>query len=81
MTKRRRIGEAYAVIRFDHPTVSDNAVTVKEIVSTLDEAVAEVERLNALRKDDSYRYVWQATRWVQPPLSPVEESSHEARSQ
>jgi len=42
-------------------------VTVKEVVSTLEEAINEVERLDALRRDDSHRYVWQTTGWVRPP--------------
>jgi hypothetical protein len=37
-------------------------VTVKEIVSSEAEAIAEVERLNALQEGEPCRYVWQATR-------------------
>jgi hypothetical protein len=69
MAARRRLGAAYAIIRFDDPSVRETDVTVKEIVSTLEEATAEVERLNALRKDDSYRYAWQTTRWIEMPPS------------
>ena len=53
----------FAVIRVDSASVDVDKVTVTEVVSTEDEAIAEVERLNSIRRSDSYRYVWQATRW------------------
>jgi hypothetical protein len=63
---RQRLGTLFAVVRVDGEGVSESQVTVKEVVSTEEEAIAEVERLNALRPDDSCRYVWQATRHVAP---------------
>lgn len=64
MAARRRLGTVFAVVRIDDEGVRESQVTVKEIVSTEEEAIAEVERLNALREDGSCRYVWQATRHV-----------------
>jgi hypothetical protein len=56
----------YAILRYDafqgpdaRPEV---AVTVKEIVRTLDLAEAEVVRLNALTEGRDVRYWWQQTR-------------------
>lgn len=65
MSARKRIGTLFAVVRIDDESVRESQVTVKEIVSTEEEAIAEVERLNALRADGG-RYVWQATRHVAP---------------
>ncbi len=39
---------------------------VKEIVTSEEEAIAEVERLNALNADASTRYFWQVARHVTP---------------
>jgi hypothetical protein len=60
---RQKLGPLFAVIRLDGDG-RESQVTVKEVVSSEAEAIAEVERLNALRPDDSCRYVWQATRHV-----------------
>jgi hypothetical protein len=58
----------YAVLREDiflGATDGQLRVTVKEIVPTLDEAKAEVARLNALQgAGDEIRYWWQTTRWL-----------------
>lgn len=64
--------EAYAVVRLDlyqepltAQTLRDNPdifVRVKEVVPTLEEAQAEVERLNALHPDEGTLYFWQGTR-------------------
>jgi hypothetical protein len=59
---RRRLGAAFAVVRVDREGTVETEFTVKEIVSSEEEAVAEVERLNALRPDLTCRYFWQATR-------------------
>jgi hypothetical protein len=64
MAMRRRLGTVFAVIRLDGAGTSESDVTVKEIVSSEEEAIAEVERLNALSRDGSGRYFWQATRHV-----------------
>jgi hypothetical protein len=59
-----RLATVFAVVRLDGEVATESQVTVKEVVSTEEEAIAEVERLNALRRDDTYRYFWQATRHV-----------------
>jgi hypothetical protein len=64
LSPRRRLGAAFAILRLESETIDEGDVTVKEIVSTEEQAIAEVDRLNELRRDPSYRYVWQATRWV-----------------
>jgi hypothetical protein len=65
---RTRLGAVFAVVRLDDPGIDDQDVTVKEVVSTEEGAVAEVERLTEIRRGDS-RYGWQATRWIEttPP--------------
>jgi hypothetical protein len=60
---RRSHGPVFAVIRLDGDA-RESQVTAKEVVSTEAEAIAEVERLNALNPDEPPRYVWQATRQV-----------------
>ena len=62
----RKKATVFAVVRLDSNAVEEKEVTVKEVVSTESEAIAEVDRLNDSRRDDSYRYVWQATRWIEP---------------
>ena len=66
MSRRQRLGTLFAIVRLDDEGVRESQVTVKEVVSTEEEAIAEVERLNALREDGSSRYVWQATRHIAP---------------
>lgn len=72
MLGRKRIGTFFAVVRLDGAEINADRVIVKEIVSTEAEAIAEVDRLNALRSDGYSRYVWQATRHVTAadPLAP-----------
>ena len=66
----------YAVVRIDIHQPSDeegdqpNAgeglsfyVTVKEVLPTLDEARAEVKRLNGLKEGRGVRYIWQYSRY------------------
>jgi hypothetical protein len=65
MAGRRKKDTIFAIVRLDSDDVAESQVTVKEIVSTEEGAIAEVERLNAARRDNSYRYVWQATRWIE----------------
>ena len=56
----------FAVVRVDgnKPDTEswNNRITVKEIIWTQDEAVAEVERLNKLNSDKNAVYFWRATR-------------------
>lgn len=66
VSTRHRLGTLFAVVRVDGEGVTDSQVTVKEIVATEEEAIAEVERLSALRPDGSGRYFWQVTRHVAP---------------
>jgi hypothetical protein len=59
--------QAYAVIRLDPDRGRlEDQVTVKEIVSSLELAEAEVARLNALNAEKGCRYFWQATRLFAP---------------
>lgn len=61
--------QVFAVIRIDDfDTVVDKAnihlrITVKEILPTQQDAVAEVERLNGLNEGSEAHYFWQATRY------------------
>jgi hypothetical protein len=40
------------------------AVTVKEVLPTIEEAQAEVQRLNTLPKEGGAGYIWQHTRYL-----------------
>ena len=55
----------YVVIRVDEfESVSgDELITIKEILPTLDEAVAEVERLNRLQAGKRCHYFWRLGRY------------------
>ena len=59
--------EVYAVVRVDHflgPSASlQDRVTVKEVLPDLEEAKAEVDRLNALATERDYEYFWQYSRF------------------
>ncbi len=74
MTRKDGHKPVYAVMRvdFDMPSTSDSrdssnpgirfdkySVTVKEIVTTNDEAQPEVERLNELNANKGCRYYWE----------------------
>ena len=59
----------YAVFRIDEvagASVENMAerITVKEVVLTMEEADAEVERLNDLNRKKGCRYFWQSTKYV-----------------
>ena len=62
--KSRR--QVYAVIRIDgflsDDTPLEHRVVVKEIVSSLEPAQAEVQRLDELSSDQRMAYFWQTTR-------------------
>ncbi|KNY25482.1 hypothetical protein [Pseudobacteroides cellulosolvens] len=55
----------YAIIRIDK-FIDDykNAVTVKEVVLSLEDAEKEVERLNRINSDKDCLYFWQTTRLI-----------------
>jgi hypothetical protein len=59
--------QVYAIVRidrFDSGGAPEDAVTVKEIVLSLDAAEKEVTRLNALNGPKGAKYFWQATRII-----------------
>jgi hypothetical protein len=55
----------YVVIRVDEfeSASGDELITIKEILPTLDEAVAEVERLNRLQEGKRCHYFWRLGRY------------------
>lgn len=56
--------QVYAVIRVDrHTSNIEDAVTVKEVLPSLEEAKLEVDRLNQLSVDRDCYYFWQTTRY------------------
>ena len=56
--------QVYAVLRCDdYMKEIEDAVTVKEILPTWEEAVAEVKRLNELKDGKGSRYFCQTTRY------------------
>jgi hypothetical protein len=53
----------YAIIRYDKYIIDyKNAITVKEIVTSHEDAEKEVERLNRINSDKNCIYFWQTTR-------------------
>jgi len=62
--QRPRKIPVYAVVRLELDVATpDLAVAIKEVVPTLEEAEAEVQRLNDLNADKNCRYIWRATRY------------------
>lgn len=55
--------QVYAVVRVDDSKLTEDAITVKEILPTMEEASHEAERLNMLNGDKAVHYFWQATRY------------------
>jgi hypothetical protein len=56
--------QVYAVLRLDKGIAdATHAITVKEVVPSQEEAVAEVERLNRVNADKNALYFWQTTRY------------------
>ena len=55
----------YAVVRVDdfNAEFGDGAISIKEILPTMEEAVAEVGRLNKLNADKECHYFWRMTRY------------------
>jgi hypothetical protein len=66
---------AFAVVRVDEylppKTAITDRISVKEIVSTLDEAEREVARLNELNADKGCLYFWQHTSVLEPAERPT----------
>ena len=59
---RNTIRHVYAILRADPEFEGlENQITVKEIVESEPEARAEVDRLNLIRRGESF-YFWQITR-------------------
>jgi hypothetical protein len=67
---KRATKDLYAVVRVDDWQLPDvpwtNRITVKEILTTEQEARTEVERLNKLNGTKNRFYFWQVTRPVMP---------------
>jgi hypothetical protein len=56
--------QVFAVLRIDLDIrLLEDALTVKEILPTSDEAQREVERLNKLNASKRAKYFWQVTRY------------------
>jgi hypothetical protein len=56
--------QVFAVLRMDSGIrLLEDALTIKEILPTRDEAKSEVERLNKLNASKGARYFWQMTRY------------------
>ena len=55
--------QVYAVVRIDSDVPGDDAIAVPEVLPTLDQADAEVARLNGLNGGKGTRYFWLATRF------------------
>ena len=66
LTMRKSKTPVYAVIRIDNYSAAalEDNITVKEIVWSLEEAEAEVARLNELNDSKGCRYFWQLTRLI-----------------
>jgi hypothetical protein len=72
---RARKIPVYAIVRLDLGVANPElAVAIKEVVSTLQEAEAEVQRLNRLNADKNCRYIWRATRYFPDGRSGLENS-------
>ena len=62
----------FAVLRVDLDLEDpEQAVAVKEIVSTLEHAEAEVQRLNQVNADKRCKYIWRATRFIPADVESV----------
>lgn len=55
--------QVYAVVRVDQSYPGDDAITIKEVLPTIEQAVHEVDRLNRENSNKGARYFWQATRY------------------
>jgi hypothetical protein len=68
---RKRRTPVYAVIRVDdYPSAApEDCITIKEIVWSLEEAEAEVKRLNELNRSKGCKYFWQLTRLMEADVA------------
>jgi hypothetical protein len=77
---KRTTKHVFAVVRLDGFLTDleplKNAVTVKEIVLTKEEAEIEVQRLNTLNRDKERIYFWQMTRLVEGPTGAIKSRQH-----
>lgn len=68
--------QVFVILRADlfHRTAvpPEGFVRAKEVVRSLEEAEAEVARLNALHPDGAVRYWWQASRLITRETAPNE---------
>lgn len=59
----------YAIVRvdesYDQKSPIENKITVKAVVRSLEEAKAEVARLNTLNESKAAKYFWQTTRLIE----------------
>lgn len=56
--------QVFAILRIElDEALPEQAVFVKEIVPTVEEAEAEVKRLNQLNADKNCRYIYRTTRF------------------
>lgn len=70
----------YAVVRIDrYCETLENAVTVKEILPTLEEAISEADRLNGLNAKKGCHYFWQTTRYLPRGLKANKRPQHRER--
>jgi len=56
-----------AIVRideFDSSVTLEDMITVKEVVWSIEQAEAEVSRLNELNESKGCRYFWQTTRLI-----------------
>ncbi|MGH8991091.1 MAG: hypothetical protein ACRDZ7_06135 [Acidimicrobiia bacterium] len=68
-TEHSKYQHVFAIVRVDQFTLDvdvEQGITVTKVVTSVEEAAAEVERLNALREKAGgrSRYFWQVTRLV-----------------
>ena len=71
----------YVVIRVDEfeSASGDELITIKEILPTLEEAVAEVERLNKLQEGKRCHYFWRLGRYFPQGRAKEESGNPSAR--
>lgn len=75
MSSGKQREQLYAIVRVDLPVSSAlassaewrNVVTVKGVLRSMEAAIAETERLNALNATKDCVYFWQATRVLGGP--------------
>jgi len=73
--KMRKKLQVYAVLRVDEDIAGDEAIMVKEILPTLEEAVQEVARLNQLHEGKRCHYLWRLGRYFPEGSEKTSEAS------